>query len=101
MGIKKEWIILVIQNSTLPFCIAQYKNMDLILFIRGRKIYEPPRYMSVNTAAEQLLEIIEKRQKNGEKDIGMLSLYFEIHRSKTSTSPSELLEIFVKYIFES
>ena len=28
---------------------------------RGRKIYEPPRYMTVNQAVEQLLEIEENR----------------------------------------
>jgi diphthine synthase len=30
---------------------------------RGRKIYEPPRYMTVNQAIEQLLEVEEKRQQ--------------------------------------
>ena len=29
---------------------------------RGRKIYEPPRYMSIPQAVSQLLEIEEKRQ---------------------------------------
>lgn len=29
--------------------------------LRGRKIYEPPRYMSINTAVEQLLLIEERR----------------------------------------
>lgn len=40
----------------------------LFFFCRGRKEYEPPRYMSVNTAVEQLLEIEENRQENGEFD---------------------------------
>ncbi|GAQ82718.1 hypothetical protein KFL_001210120 [Klebsormidium nitens] len=31
---------------------------------RGKKVYEPPRYMSVNTAVEQLLDI-EDRRKEG------------------------------------
>lgn len=30
-------------------------------FYRGRLIYEPPRYMTVNQAVEQLLEIEENR----------------------------------------
>ncbi|KAI9136368.1 tetrapyrrole methylase [Paraphysoderma sedebokerense] len=30
---------------------------------RGRAIYEPPRYMTVNRAAEQLLEVEEKRKE--------------------------------------
>uniref|UniRef100_A0A8C5K3J5 diphthine methyl ester synthase n=1 Tax=Jaculus jaculus TaxID=51337 RepID=A0A8C5K3J5_JACJA len=34
---------------------------------RGRKIYEPPRYMSVNQAAQQLLEIIQNHRERGEE----------------------------------
>ncbi|EHB02168.1 Diphthine synthase [Heterocephalus glaber] len=33
----------------------------------GRKIYEPPRYMSVNQAAQQLLEIVQNRREGGEE----------------------------------
>ena len=36
---------------------------------RGNKIFEPPRYMSVNEAAQQLLEVIESRKEEG-KDTG-------------------------------
>ena len=32
---------------------------------RGRPIYEPPRYMSANLAAQQLLEVEAKRQEKG------------------------------------
>lgn len=39
---------------------------------RGRKIYEPPRYMSCSQAAEQLLEIIENKRDEGQNEIGML-----------------------------
>ncbi|KAJ1839172.1 diphthine synthase, partial [Coemansia sp. RSA 486] len=31
--------------------------------MRNRPIYEPPRYMTVNQAVEQLLEVEEKRQE--------------------------------------
>uniref|UniRef100_A0A672K1V0 diphthine methyl ester synthase n=1 Tax=Sinocyclocheilus grahami TaxID=75366 RepID=A0A672K1V0_SINGR len=34
---------------------------------RGRKIYEPPRYMTVTQAAEQLLEILQNRRDRGEE----------------------------------
>ncbi|MBV96398.1 Diphthine methyl ester synthase, partial [Eschrichtius robustus] len=34
---------------------------------RGRKIYEPPRYMSVNQAAQQLLEIVQNQRIRGEE----------------------------------
>lgn len=30
---------------------------------RGRKIYEPPRFMTVNQCIEQLIEVEEKRQE--------------------------------------
>ncbi|XP_062308206.1 diphthine methyl ester synthase [Osmerus eperlanus] len=39
---------------------------SLFLF-RGRKIYEPPRYMTVCQAAEQLLEIVQNRRERGEE----------------------------------
>ena len=31
---------------------------------RGKPVYQPPRYMTVNQAVEQLLEIEEHRQQN-------------------------------------
>uniref|UniRef100_A0A672QEY1 diphthine methyl ester synthase n=1 Tax=Sinocyclocheilus grahami TaxID=75366 RepID=A0A672QEY1_SINGR len=34
---------------------------------RGRKIYEPPRYMTVAQAAEELLEILQNRRDRGEE----------------------------------
>lgn len=39
----------------------QVKEPSLEALCRGKKIYEPPRFMSVNTAIEQLLEIEERR----------------------------------------
>lgn len=43
-------------------------EISLLVFpCRGRKIYEPPRYMSVNQAAEQLLAIIQNRRLQGEE----------------------------------
>uniref|UniRef100_A0A4W3IA99 diphthine methyl ester synthase n=1 Tax=Callorhinchus milii TaxID=7868 RepID=A0A4W3IA99_CALMI len=39
----------------------------LCLLGMGRKIYEPPRYMSVMQAAEQLLHIIDNRRKREEE----------------------------------
>ncbi|XP_036129433.1 diphthine methyl ester synthase isoform X1 [Molossus molossus] len=34
---------------------------------RGRKIYEPPRYMTVNQAAQQLLEVVQNQRARGEE----------------------------------
>ncbi|GCC33083.1 hypothetical protein chiPu_0011550, partial [Chiloscyllium punctatum] len=43
------------------------KEQSLENLMRGKKIFEPPRFMSVNQAAEQLLEIIENRRDKGEE----------------------------------
>ena len=38
------------------------------LSCRGRKVFEPPRYMTVAQAAEQLLKAIDNRRKDDEND---------------------------------
>ena len=43
-------------------------NKDFFINIfRGKKVYEPPRYMSVNEAVKQLLEIPKTRDLKGEE----------------------------------
>ncbi|KAJ3280501.1 diphthine synthase [Borealophlyctis nickersoniae] len=49
---------------TLCLLDIKVKEQSIENMARGRKIYEPPRFMTVNQAAEQLLEVEEKR---GEK----------------------------------
>ncbi len=48
-------------------------NQALIIAptFRGRKIYEPPRYMSVAQAASQLLEIVERKRQEAKTPLGM------------------------------
>ena len=41
------------------------KEQSIENMARGRKIYEPPRYMSVNEAVDELMEIEQLRQENG------------------------------------
>ncbi|KAH3683482.1 hypothetical protein WICPIJ_005543 [Wickerhamomyces pijperi] len=48
---------------TLVLLDIKVKEQSIENMARGRLIYEPPRYMSIETAAEQLLEIEEKRQE--------------------------------------
>jgi len=36
---------------------------------RGNKIFEPPRYMTINQCVEQLLEVEDKRGENGKINI--------------------------------
>ncbi|RKO97860.1 hypothetical protein CXG81DRAFT_15553 [Caulochytrium protostelioides] len=54
------------QNATLKLhtlCLLdiKVKEQSIENMARGRKIYEPPRYMTVNEAVAQLLEVEEKR----------------------------------------
>lgn len=46
---------------TLVLLDIKVKEQSIENLIKGNKIYEPPRYMSIETAASQLLEIEEKR----------------------------------------
>ena len=48
---------------TLILLDIKVKEQSLENMARGRKIYEPPRYMSVAECAQQMLEIEEERQE--------------------------------------
>ncbi|KAH9856720.1 Diphthine synthase [Lenzites betulinus] len=47
---------------TLVLLDIKVKEQSEENLARGRKIYEPPRYMSIPTAVSQLIEVEEKRQ---------------------------------------
>lgn len=36
-----------------------------VVYSRGKKVYEPPKYMTISTAIEQLLEVEEMRKQSG------------------------------------
>lgn len=46
---------------TLVLLDIKVKEPDIKAMARGKIVYEPPRYMNIETAASQLLEIEEKR----------------------------------------
>ncbi|KAI8143181.1 diphthine synthase [Fennellomyces sp. T-0311] len=48
---------------TLCLLDIKVKEQSIENLARGRKIYEPPRYMTINQAVEQLLEIEENREE--------------------------------------
>lgn len=50
---------------TLMLLDIKVKEQSLENMARGRKIYEPPRYMTVAQCAEQMIEIEEDRKENG------------------------------------
>ena len=47
---------------TLCLLDIKVKEPTLESLARGKKVYEPARYMSIQTAVEQLLEVEDKRQ---------------------------------------
>ncbi|XP_049736202.1 diphthine methyl ester synthase isoform X3 [Elephas maximus indicus] len=57
------------QNGMHTLCLLdiKVKEQSLENLIKGRKIYEPPQYMSVNQAAQQLLEIVQNQRIRGEE----------------------------------
>lgn len=44
--------------------LQQVKEIDWSKMVRGKKVYEPPQFMTVNTAIEQILEIIKDKEKS-------------------------------------
>lgn len=50
---------------TLMLLDIKVKEQSIENMARGRRIYEPPRYMSVSTAAEQMLEIAAIKVEEG------------------------------------
>lgn len=49
---------------TLVLLDIKVKEQSLENMARGRKIYEPPRYMTVAQCAQQMLEIEEEKKEN-------------------------------------
>ncbi|KAK7076780.1 diphthine synthase [Halocaridina rubra] len=49
---------------TLCLLDIKVKEQSLENLMKGRKIYEPPRYMRVHQAAQQLLSVVKKRSSN-------------------------------------
>ncbi|XP_059995482.1 diphthine methyl ester synthase isoform X3 [Lagenorhynchus albirostris] len=58
--LQKGWAAFVSRD-------IKVKEQSLENLIKGRKIYEPPHYMSVNQAAQQLLEIVQNQRIRGEE----------------------------------
>ncbi|KAG8555977.1 hypothetical protein GDO81_017885 [Engystomops pustulosus] len=58
---------------TLCLLDIKVKEQSIENLMRGKKIFEPPRYMTVNQAAEQLLQIVQNRRELGE-ELGMYGI---------------------------
>jgi len=53
---------------TLCLLDIKVKEQSVENLLRGRKIFEPPRFMSVQTAAQQFLEILDNRRRIPNED---------------------------------
>ncbi|XP_076133805.1 diphthine methyl ester synthase [Alosa pseudoharengus] len=51
---------------TLCLLDIKVKEQSMENLMRGRKVYDPPRYMTVAQAAGQLLEIVQNRRERGD-----------------------------------
>uniref|UniRef100_UPI00358F30A6 diphthine methyl ester synthase isoform X2 n=1 Tax=Myxine glutinosa TaxID=7769 RepID=UPI00358F30A6 len=55
---------------TLCLLDIKMKEQTVENMMRGRRIFEPPRFMSVRQAAEQLLDIVQRRREQGDGNLG-------------------------------
>ncbi|KAM3840032.1 diphthine methyl ester synthase isoform 1-T1 [Vipera latastei] len=57
------------KNGMHTLCLLdiKVKEQSMENLMRGKKIFEPPRYMSVNQAAEQLLAVVQNRRLEGQE----------------------------------
>ncbi|XP_061744710.1 diphthine methyl ester synthase [Nerophis ophidion] len=52
---------------TLCLLDLKVKEQSVENMMRGKKIYEPPRFMSVSQAANQMVQIVQRRREQGEE----------------------------------
>ncbi|XP_067677876.1 diphthine methyl ester synthase-like [Haliotis asinina] len=56
---------------TLCLLDIKMKEQTIENLMKGNKIFEPPRFMSVSQAAEQLLEIVQRKGEEGGQDLAL------------------------------
>lgn len=59
------------KNGLHTLCLLdlKIKEQSIENLIKGKKMYEPPRFMTVSCAAQQLLEIIANQKSNGNENL--------------------------------
>ncbi|GLD70669.1 diphthine methyl ester synthase [Lates japonicus] len=62
-----EWAAAVCRHDTHLDTDIKVKEQSIENMMRGRKIFEPPRFMTVSQAADQLIQIIQRRREEGEE----------------------------------
>uniref|UniRef100_S4RUU7 Diphthamide biosynthesis 5 n=1 Tax=Petromyzon marinus TaxID=7757 RepID=S4RUU7_PETMA len=58
---------------TLCLLDIKVKEQSVENMMRGRRVFEPPRFMTVSQAAEQLLEIVHNRRERGDPRVSPLA----------------------------
>lgn len=56
---------------TLCLLDIKVKEQSIENLMRGKKIYEPPRYMSVCQAADQLVEVVKSKREDGQQNLSL------------------------------
>lgn len=69
------WFLSSIQLLHFYQCIHIVSLLSLLNSFRGRKQYEPPRYMTINTAIEQLLEVEQMRVESGKVHFSSIQVF--------------------------
>lgn len=54
---------------TLCLLDIKMKEQTIENLMKGRKVFEPPRFMTVKQASEQLLEIVENKRQEGDNSL--------------------------------
>ena len=54
-------------NTQTFIVIGSYFFCALSSYFRGRKIYEPPRYLTANDAIKQILDIVKSNDDDDEQ----------------------------------
>ncbi|XP_063747974.1 LOW QUALITY PROTEIN: diphthine methyl ester synthase [Eleginops maclovinus] len=58
-------------QHTLCLLDIKVKEQSIENMMRGNKTFEPPRFMTVGQAADQLIQIIERRKEEGGGELGV------------------------------
>jgi hypothetical protein len=66
MALSDIFLLSGFVNDSMSSYSLFFIYLYFLVHLRGRKAYEPPRYMTINTAIDQLLEIAQAHEEAGE-----------------------------------
>ena len=68
----RQFILIYLFKYLMMVFVKFISKFILFVLYRGRKIYEPPRFMTASQAAEQIVEVVEKKRE----ECGNCGLYY-------------------------